>query len=436
MNYHLIGIKGSGMCALAQILKDQGHNVTGSDIENKYFTDDILDRAGIKYLPFSETNITSEIDEVIIGNAFDETNVEVVKAMELGLKQYRYFEKLSTLVAETKIAIAGTNGKTTTTGLCASMFADQKLSYLIGDGTGFSKETTADYFIFEACEYKNTFFNYHPEIGLINNVELDHPDFFKTLEQMIESFQTFANNCQKIVVNGDDQNAMKLTHPNKIIFGIENESAHINAKNVEYLPTGIKFDLIIDNNLIGEKCLPFYGEHMLYNSLAAIGIAYACGLEYDRAIENLMLFHGVNRRFFEEVLDKENGIVLIDDYAHHPTAIELTINAVRQKYPDSIVTVLFQPHTYSRTAKFMEEFAESLVLADRIFLCPIFGSVRETEQTVTIDDLGDAIEKHGVNLERDLTFIETIKKNHVICMLGAGDIDKLYRPQIKELLWW
>ncbi len=432
MNYFLTGIKGSGMTALACILKDMGNNVSGSDVENVYFTDAKLIDKEISFTGFNADNITNDIDVVILGNAFSDDHEEVLRANELGIEVIRYYKYVAKLAKEYKsIAIAGTNGKTTTTGLVKAMFQDQKLISLIGDGTG-EATPEAEYFVFEACEYKNTFWNYESKLGIINNIEFDHPDFFKDLDHVIETYQGFADRCETVLIFNDDANCRQIKAGNLVSFGIETTS-DIMFENVEKIQGGFNFDLIIKGEKFGHYTLPFAGDHMILNSLCSIAIAYVKELNLETAIANLATFSGVTRRFEIEVLDAEKNITMIDDYAHHPTAIELTIDAIRQKYPECTVTVLFQPHTYSRTVAFLDEFAESLTNADNVYLADIFGSVREAKGDIDISVLIDAVEAKGQKVERTIDFIKDIQENHVVAVLGAGNIDKLYKDRIRNL---
>ncbi len=433
MNYFLTGIKGSGMTALACILKDMGNEVSGSDVTDIYFTDAKLDEKEITKLPFSSENITQDIDVLILGNAFADDHEEVVRAKELGIEVIRYFNFVAKLAREyNSIAIAGTNGKTTTTGLVTAMLKSEEIISLIGDGTGTATKD-ATHFVFEACEYKNTFHNYQPKVGLINNVEFDHPDFFKDIDHVIETYQGFADLCEQVIIFNDDENCRKITGENITTFGIENKS-DVMMENVEKVQGGFNFDLIVKGERVGSYSLPFAGDHMILNALASITIALVNGMDLELAIENLATFTGVKRRFEIEVLDAEKNITMIDDYAHHPTAIELTIDAIRQKYPECSVTVFFQPHTYSRTVAFLDEFAESLAKADDVYLADIFGSVRETTGKISIDVLINAVEKYGKTVHRDVNFIKEIGANQVIAVLGAGNIDKLYKGKIRDII--
>ncbi|MGL5021132.1 MAG: Mur ligase family protein, partial [Mycoplasmatales bacterium] len=388
----------------------------------------------IKVCSFGKQNIDKSIDYLILGNAFSEELEEVVYAKENNIKVIRYFDFIAKLAIKyNSIAIAGTNGKTTTTGLTSTMLSDQSMIYLIGDGTGVGT-VDAKYFLFEACEYKNTFHNYFSKIGVINNIELDHPDFFTSIEHVIETYQGFADQCEKLVVNFDDLNCQKIKHNNIISFGVNNTNADVVMKNIVKSMEGFKFDLSINNKNIENLFLPFQGDHMIYNSLASITISYVMGLDLKKSIKNLSVFSGTSRRFQIEVLDKNKNIILVDDYAHHPTAIKYTISAIKQKYPNYKVSVIFQPHTYSRTKTFLDQFAESLLPADNIYLADIFGSVREQKCDFDISILVDAVEKSAHTVQTDLSFINSNDSNHVIVVLGAGNVDKLYIPEIKKII--
>lgn len=436
MNIFFIGIKGSGMSALATILKDRGHQVSGSDVEKVFFTDEKLQQVGIEVTTF-EAPIPNQTDIVILGNAFADDHPQVQLATAQGIEVIRYFRFLNQFANEHAhaVAVAGTNGKTTTTSMLVSMLRSQVPNYLIGDGNGFGN-VDSNTFIFEACEYKNTFHNYHPEYAIINNVEMDHPDFFKDLDDVINTFQLFADNANKVIINMDDQPSLRLKPNNNqfYYFSKENPEADMYMKNIVKSATGFSFDLYFEQQMLGNFSLPFYGDHMIQNTLSSLLIGLLIGHDINQLVADLATFTGAKRRFEKYDLDPERNITMIDDYAHHPTAIELTIDAVRQQYPDRLVTVLFQPHTYSRTIEFIDEFAETLQRADKLFLAPIFGSIREQQGTITIEDVKDKV--RAINdqvLIDDLSEIDQSIDNQVICLLGAGDIDKIYIPKIKKI---
>lgn len=432
MKIHLLGIKGSGMSALSALLKEQGHDVQGSDVEQIFFTDKTLKEKEINVYSFSEENITPQLDLVIVGNAFSFDHIEVKKAQSLNINIMRYYEVLDLLSSDKKvksIAISGTNGKTTTTGLIKDMMKDQKINYLIGDGTG-GGNNNADYFIFEACEYKNTFLNYHPDVAVINNIEMDHPDFFQNIDHVIETYQSFADLAKEIIINGDDQNCLKIKHQQITSFGLKKNNG-IYAKNINYLTEGTKMELVISGK-VHQITVPYYGEYMVYNLLGAVAAMHVIGLDDEKILTNIKSFTGVNRRFSEYLLSEKNNIHLIDDYAHHPTSINLLIKAIRQKYPKDILTVIFQAHTYSRVEEFKEQFARELAQADRVMISPIFGSIREKENTMTEHVINNELERYQVEILKNLEEVAKIEKNHVICLIGAGNIDKIYLETIRE----
>lgn len=430
MNIFLIGIKGSGMSALALLLHQSGHKVSGSDINKFCFTQTKLVENKITIHEFEKINFLNEkFDEIIIGNAFSKDHPEVSNAILSKIPILKYGEKINE-IAKTKksIAISGTNGKTTTTGLMSQSFIDKEPNYLIGDGVG-KGNSNSDIFIFEACEYKETFLEYHPDYLIINNIEMDHPDFFKNEEHVVEVFQKFANQSKILIANGDDLNVEKIVHQNKKTFG-QNSHNDLIAQNVQYKTEGIELTLTFELKNIGTYTLPFFGQHMLYNALGVILVNLEHGRDIELIIQNLKKFTGVQRRFSETVISIEKNITLIDDYAHHPTSIELTLKGVRQKYPNQQIITIFQPHTYSRMKKFSTEFAKSLLLSDKIILAEIFGSARETNQDVTINMLEEEVKK--INENKLLNYNDLNEKcdNTIFCLLGAGDIDVLYKEKL------
>jgi UDP-N-acetylmuramate--alanine ligase len=427
--YHLIGIKGAGVSALAHILHDMGHYVQGSDIEDKVFTQIGLEAKGMHLYPFGKSRIEPDM-KVIIGNAFKDDHPEVVNARQKGARGIRYHDFLGKLQEEyTSIAIAGTHGKTTTTGLLSHVLRlNYPTSYLIGDGTG-KGEKNSKYFVFEACEYKRHFCAYHPDYAIITNIEHDHPDYFKDLDDVLDAFNTFVSQVKKqVVACGDDPAVRQLQDTSKLItYGFEDRNRVV-AKNILKTSEGTTFDVLIDGEFYHTFKTPFFGDHMVQNSLATITICYLEGLSAKVIEKDLSLFGGVKRRFAEK---KFRGQIMIDDYAHHPTEISVTLKAVRQKYPDRELVAVFQPHTFTRTAAFIDEFSESLNLADRVYLTEIFGSARETAGGVTIQDLIDKCRNGSLITEATVGQLSD-HKDAVLVFMGAGDIKK-YEDAYKRL---
>lgn len=419
--YHLIGIKGSGMSALAHILYDMGHSVQGSDIEEKVFTQIGLEAKGMTLYPFGKSKIEADM-KVIIGNAFKDDHPEVVQAKQIGAKTVRYHDFLGDLInGYTSVAVSGTHGKTTTTGLLSHVLRlNHPTSYLIGDGTG-KGEKNSDYFIFEACEYQRHFLAYYPDYAIITNIEHDHPDYFKDIDDVLDAFNEFVSHCKKnVIACGDDPEVKKLEDQSKIItYGFQASNEFV-ANNILKTSEGTTFDVIISGKYYHTFKTPFFGDHMVLNSLAVIAVCYLEGLPAKVIEKDLSLFGGVKRRFAEK---KYREQIIIDDYAHHPTEIEVTLKAVRQKYPDREIIAIFQPHTFTRTATFINEFSESLNLADHVYLTEIFGSAREKEGTVSIQTLIDKC-RNGALITEDTVSQLNQYETGVLVFMGAGDIKK------------
>ena len=273
MIYYFVGIKGTGMSALAQILKKLGYEVEGSDKKDHFFTEQALIENDIKINEFSKENIKEDMI-IIQGNAFKDTHEEIVRAKELGLKIYSYQEMVGKLTKMFKtITIAGCHGKTTTTAMLSHVLESiTGCNYLIGDGTGnASKEN--EYFALEACEYKRHFLSYSPYYAIITNIELDHIDYYKDIDDVILAYQEYAKLAEKMVIACGDDPYTHLLEVNVPIFyyGLD-ESNDIVAKDVEFRNDGTSFDVFIEDNYYGHFDLPLYGKHMLLNSLAVIGM--------------------------------------------------------------------------------------------------------------------------------------------------------------------
>ena len=376
MIYYFIGIKGSGMSSLAQIMFDLGYKVIGSDKPDHFFTEVPLKERGIELLEFNENNLKEGMI-VVQGNAFNDDFIEVKKAHELGLKIYTYQEMIDELTKETKlIAISGCHGKTTTTTMMSKVFENIGINYLIGDGTGHATKGN-DYFALEACEFKRHFLSYHPYYSVITNVELDHIDYYKDLDDVMNAFTDFANNARKAVIMcGDDENVRKIqTDKEKLYYGL-NENNDVIAKNITVNRNdkeNIKddyttIDVYIKGEYFDTYTLPFVGNHLIQNVLAVISVCYLENIDKEEIKNQLLKIEHAKRRFIEE---KFKTNILIDDYAHHPTEVKVTIEAAKKKYPDKKIIALFKAHTKSRVKYFYKEFADALNLADKAYVLDI-----------------------------------------------------------------
>ena len=428
--YHFIGIKGSGMSSLAQIAYDMGHEVQGSDEETYFFTQEKLEQRNIPMYGYSAENI-KEGFEVILGNAFDETHIEYRAAKDLGLKIYTYAQFLGKLLDEIpSIAVTGAHGKTTTSTMVSNIFKHNFVtSYLIGDGTGHG-EKNSDYIVAEACEYYRHFLAYHPNYAIVTNIDFDHPDYFNDEHDMFDAFQSFVNQVKDtIVICGDDRLASQLKPSTaKVVTYGFNEGNDYQIKNVKTTSENSEFDVYKNSELLGTFTMAVFGLHDISNATSAIALADICGLSTDEIQQSLGSYHHAERRFTEH---KVGTNVVVDDYAHHPSEIKATIDSARRKYSDKQIIAIFQPHTYTRTAKFLNEFAESLLTADKVFLCPIFASVREKEKIVGIEDLQKVTPGSEI-IYGEENFDKLNFDNSVILLMGAGNINKLCNKFVEQ----
>ena len=421
--YHFIGIKGSGMSSLAILMKKLGYNVQGSDYDKHYFTEEGLIKNDIKILSFKKENIKENMI-IIKGNMFNEENIEVKEAINKQLVIYTYQEMISEIIKNFNvIAVSGCHGKTTTSSLLAHVI---DANYLIGDGSGGCSNN--NFFVLEACEYKRHFLSYYPNYTIITNIDLDHVDYYKNIDDVINAYSEFIKQSNIIIACGDDQNIKKLTHTNMYFYGID-KSNYFQARNIKYYELGIAFDFYIKDKYIYNFELPFYGKHMVLNSLAVISVCYLENYDLNKINKKLKTFKGAKRRFNEQqILDN----IIIDDYAHHPNEVEAVINAVKQKYPNKQIIAIFEPHTYSRTKKFGKEIARKLSRCDYVYVMDIYPS-RENQQdyedvksNIIIDKMenGESINKNEINKL-------LVYRNSVILFMSPNDLKEMQKEYIE-----
>ena len=429
MIYYFIGIKGSGMSSLACTMHDLGYKVMGSDKTDHFFTQAGLEKRNIEMLSFNENNIKEGMI-IVQGNAFGDENVEVRKAKELGLKIYSYQEMINELTANTKlIAISGCHGKTTTTTMMAKVFENIGINYLIGDGSGYGKNGN-EYFALEACEFKRHFLSYNPYISVITNVELDHTDYYKDLDDVINAFNKFANKARFYVVAcGDDKNVRKLTITKPVLYYGFNDNNDVIAKNITHDEEKTTADIYIRGEKYDTLTFPFVGDHLLLNALAVISVCYLENIDKNEVKNQVLNIKHAKRRFIEEKFESN---IIIDDYAHHPTEVKVTIEAAKKKYPNRKVIAIFKAHTKSRVKYFHKEFADALNLADYAYVMPIGEDrIEHGYEDVSHNDILKDV-KHG----EEITFETPEKllqyKNCVLLFMSSKDIYFL-EDKYKEL---
>ena len=448
---HFIGIKGVGMAALAVFAKEMGNEVTGSDNENVYVTDKILKKAGIEVSQFNIENLKSRPDLVITSAAYDKDNIEIKEAKKRHLEIKPYSEALAYFSKDHQvIAVAGIHGKSTTTAMLAWLLtkADLDPSFIVGAGEIKNLETNAhygqgDYFILEADEYRRSpedstpkFFDLSSKIEIISSIEMDHPDIYSSEENVYNAFYKFACRVPRngfIVLCLDYPKSRKLKRSlvdrNFETYGFS-EAAEWRIIDYQEKVEETEFWLLHDGQKIGPFRLKVPGMANVLNATAAAIVSFKIGLAEKLIKKYLGNFAGVKRRF--EMIGKLDNFVILDDYAHHPRSIRMTLEAVRAKFPQSKIWCIFQPHTYSRTKSFLNEFATSFKLADKIIITDIFASEREKDGSISGQDLALAIRKNHRSVRYNPSWskikqdiINSASGPIVLMTIGAGDIYKL-----------
>ena len=415
------------MSALACVMNDLGYNVMGSDKPDHFFTQDSLDEKGIKILEFNPDNIKENMI-IIQGNAFNDDFSEVKRAKELNLKIYSYQSMIDELTNKTKlIAISGCHGKTTTTTMMSKVFENIGINYLIGDGSGKANKNN-EYFALEACEFKRHFLSYSPYYAVITNVELDHTDYYKDLDDVKDAFTSFANSARHYVVAcGDDKNVRSIKINKPVLYYGFNDNNDVIAKNIIIKDETTTADIYINGEKYDTFTFPFVGDHLVLNALAAITVSYLEGIDKEEVKKQVLKIKHAKRRFIEE---KFKSNILIDDYAHHPTEVKVTIEAAKKKYPNRKIIAIFKAHTKSRVKYFHKEFADALNIADKCYVMPI----GEDRIEVGYEDVSHFDIINETNNGEEITF-ETADKllkyeNSVLLFMSSKDIyvlEKIYK---------
>lgn len=306
---------------------------------------------------------------ITYSKALGENHPLLLKFRNAGYQIIEYKDLVAQLTETFEtFAVCGTHGKTTITKLIASCLKELGLNYYIGDGSSYFNSTNK-YLALEADEYNKHFLSYHPKVVLVSNIEADHLECYRGgLDEILETFETFINKSELAILNIDDVNIQKFKLNTKVLTYGLNPKATCFASNISYLETGIKFDVYFEQKFKGTLKLPFYGKHMIYNILSCLCLGFYYKQDFELLKQGLKDFKHAKRRF--AISELKNNII-INDYAHHPSEIKVTIEAIRQKYPHKKLVVIFMPNTYSRTKDLFEDFVSSLSLADKTYLTPI-----------------------------------------------------------------
>jgi len=436
---HFIGIGGISMSGLAEVLKHDGYEVTGSDDVKSAITD-YLQTAGIPVsIPNSAENISDDTDLVVYTAAVRQENPEYRAAISKGKALIERAALLGLILEgyEHAICVAGTHGKTTATSLMSEIVLDAGLDPTISIGGHMGRDGTnyrvgdSSYFVLEACEYRSQFHHWHPHVGIILNIDADHLDFYGDFDGVIKSFRRFAENIRPggvLVIQHGTPGFETVTRdlPCKVVtFG--ESKGHFTVRNVAFDQLGRpKFDIMCGETFLAQVNLPLPGRYNMLNALAAFAAAYELGITPGVAADALSHAKGVKRRF--EHKGMYSGADIIDDYAHHPTEIKECLAAARKGTTGKLIC-LFQPHTYTRTRNLLNEFAESFTDADHIVLLPIFASREPFDPSISSLDLAEGIKRVGGNVIHMNDFDEAVKflqaqlmPGDMLITMGAGDV--------------
>ncbi len=440
IHVHFIGIGGISMSGLAEILQGEHFTISGSDAKESALTKHLEEKGMRIFYGQTAANIIDGIELVVYTAAISEDNPEFACAKEKGIPMLSRAELLGQIMDNYShsIAVSGTHGKTTTTSMISQILLSASCDPTITVGgileaiNGNLRVGSSEYFISEACEYTNSFLHFYPKYSIILNVEAEHLDFFKDLEDVRNSFHSFAGNTKEdgvIIINGEIENYEGIVAglPAKVItYGL--------TEGFDYYPSNITFNekacasytVMCHGEPLMDVTLGVPGMHNVSNSLAAIALSMELNLEKEDVLAGLLAFGGANRRF--QYKGTKNGVTIVDDYAHHPTEIRATLNSAAN-YPHERLVLVFQPHTYSRTKAFLDEFAEVLSSVDVVVLADIYAAREKNTYGISSEDLLNKLKDFGTECYYFPTFEEIenflVKKcmnGDLLITMGAGDV--------------
>lgn len=465
-NIYMIGIKGVGMAMLAQFLKGQGFSINGSDIKEFFPTEQTLINSQIKFKSgFSLKNFPAKIDLIIYSSAFTEkNNIELKYFKNKKIPKLSYAEALGSLFDNYfGISVCGSHGKTTTTSwlgyvLWKSGFLPNVLSgSYVKQFKGSSLVGKSKYLIVESDEYQNKLKYFNPQVVLLNNIDFDHPDYFKNDREYIKVFSDFIQKIPQsgfLITNLEDKKSSQILHktPARIIgYYINNKFSNkkikyqkiYRAQNCQFKNNKQRFNVFSGSKNLGVFQISLPGQHNILNALAVISASLELGVPVEKIRKNLSSFSGASRRF--DVLGKYQDNIIIDDYAHHPTEIKACLEGVRQRYKNKKIITIFHPHTVSRTKSLLADFSKSFEVSDKVYLLEIYTSAREKASDFSSLDLLEKIRQYNLkkNITQEIKYFSSMKeaekelkkmkiKNSVILLLGAGDVFRLGEKLVEK----
>lgn len=443
--FHFVGIGGIGMSAIAYILAKQGFTVSGSDLSSNRITQKLQDLGVKVFKGHHADNIDlANAPQVVCSTAINQQNPEFQVALANGLPILHRSDLLAALIEQFQgISIAGTHGKTTTSSLVGFLLlkAGVDPSIIIGGEVsawqGNARLGNGKYLVAEADESDGTLVKFLSHIGVITNIELDHPDHYNSLEQVVEIFQAFAKRCE-VMIGCIDCPTVKAHIKSDITYSLSDPNADYTVTDVKYNPSDTQAVVIERGQPLGKISLGLLGKHNLSNALAAIAVARYVGVEWQVIADALPDFVGASRRF--EIKGIQDGITFVDDYAHHPSEIIATLASARQQNTNSRVIAIFQPHRYSRTLRFLDEFSQSFGDADVVVVTDIYAASEPNDGKITGEQMAKAIanihnQVHYQQTLKDVQdfLVKNLKSGDLAVFLGAGNLNQAIAPTMQEM---
>ncbi len=442
-NIHMIGIGGISMSGIAEILKNWGFHVSGSDIAESEITLRLKEN-GIKVVIGHDLQLLAQSDLVVYSAAIKKDDPEMIRAHELDIptiERSDFLGKLTKAFRNT-ICISGTHGKTTTTSMISMCFLEAckdpsiQVGAILKTINGNYRIGNSEYFIIEACEYVESFLKFHPRAEVILNIDNDHLDYFKNLDNIKLAFAKYVKLLPEeglLVINLDDENCAGISNhtlAKTVTFGIENHHANYFARNIQFDSNGFaSFDAYYNDTFFKSFQLSVPGKHNVLNALACIALCIEYGISKEDIKNGLLKYTGAHRRF--EYVGEINGATIYDDYGHHPTEIKAIANAMKNKKFNKS-WVVFQPHTYSRTKNLLNDFANALIEFDNIIITDIYAAREKNIYNISAKDLAIEINKLGKDAKYISDFeeiknylIKNVQPNDLILTLGAGTVTNI-----------
>ncbi len=449
-NVHFIGIGGAGMSALAYILLKRGYDVSGSDLNAGHMSAHLAEEGAMVFMGHDACQV-NDADAVVVSTAIHQNNPELVEAQRRNLPVLHRSDVLAAILNQADgVAVAGAHGKTTTSAMIACIAAESTTdpTIIIGGEVeslgGNARNGKGRYVIAEADESDGSFLKLYPHIAVVTNIEDDHLDHYGTEENIYKAFKAFLENITeggKAILCVDNQKVARLakeTSKTVISYGMEGEDAEYTAKNITYSTNGTSYDLYHHDDFVTEVKLIVPGRHNVLNSLGAFVSAVEMGIDIPTILTALYKFGGAKRRF--ETKGRVNGVWVVDDYAHHPTEIGVTLSAARQTKPNRLIAV-FQPHRYTRTQLLFDEFCQCFKDCDELVLTDIYAASEDPIPGVSSKHLAEGI---AAATGQKVTYISKLPKveeyfesmaqpGDLIMTIGAGDVFKVGEELVKEL---